>query len=60
MDTLTPGITGWAQVNGRDLLSDAEKVDFDLQYMSRQTLWLDIKILLITFAQVLRRENISF
>ena len=60
VDTLTPGITGWAQVNGRDLLSDAEKVDFDLQYMSRQTLWLDIKILLITFAQVLRRENISF
>lgn len=60
VDTLTPGITGWAQVNGRDLLSDAEKVNFDLQYMSRQTLWLDIKILLITFAQVLRRENISF
>lgn len=60
VDSLAPGLTGWAQVNGRDLLSDAEKVDFDMQYLSRRSLWLDIKILFITAAQVIRRKNISF
>ncbi|MDD9810252.1 MAG: sugar transferase [Gammaproteobacteria bacterium] len=60
VDSLAPGLTGWAQVNGRDLLSDAEKVDFDMQYLSRRSLWLDIKILFITVAQVIRRKNISF
>lgn len=60
VDALAPGLTGWAQVNGRDLLGDAEKVDFDMQYLSRMSLWLDIKILCITAAQVARRKNISF
>lgn len=60
VDALAPGLTGWAQVNGRDLLGDAEKVNFDMQYLSRMSLWLDIKILCITAAQVARRKNISF
>jgi len=60
IDSLAPGLTGWAQVNGRDLLDATKKVDFDLQYLCRQSLWLDLKILFITVVQVARRENISF
>ncbi len=57
--SVRPGITGWAQVNGRDMLSNKEKALFDKEYIDKQSLWLDIKIMFKTVAVVLKRENIS-
>ncbi len=57
--TLLPGLTGWAQVNGRDELSIKDKVRFDAEYLSRRTMAMDIQILWITFAQVAKREGVS-
>ena len=54
-----PGITGWAQINGRNAISWEEKFRLDLWYVDNRSLWLDIKILLLTFWKTLRRENIS-
>ncbi|MCI5159312.1 MAG: sugar transferase [Candidatus Electrothrix sp. AUS1_2] len=54
-----PGVTGWAQVNGRNALSWEEKFKLDVWYVDNQSLWLDIKILWITFLKVFRREGIS-
>ncbi|WP_336175050.1 sugar transferase [Alloalcanivorax xenomutans] len=54
-----PGITGWAQVNGRNALSWEEKFELDIWYIENQTVWLDIKILFLTVIQVLRRDGIS-
>ena len=56
---LSPGITGWAQVNGRDGLSIHDKVLLDEEYLNRQSFWFDIKILWITFFKVLRREGVE-
>ena len=56
---LRPGITGWAQVKGRNLLSWPEKLDLDVWYVDNRTFWLDLKILFMTVGQVLRREGIS-
>lgn len=56
---LTPGLTGWAQINGRDDLSISEKVKFDVQYMQRQSFWFDLKIMWLTFARVLQRHGVS-
>ena len=56
---LVPGLTGWAQVNGRDELSIPEKVKLDLAYLQRQSLWLDIHILWLTFVKVLKRDGMS-
>jgi sugar transferase EpsL len=53
-----PGITGWAQINGRNTLSVQEKLAFDLWYVEHQSLWLDCKILLLTIKPVLLRQNI--
>lgn len=55
---LVPGLTGWAQVNGRDELPIPEKVKLDMEYMKRQSLWLDIRILWLTFVKVLRRDGV--
>jgi O-antigen biosynthesis protein WbqP len=55
---LAPGITGWAQINGRDELSIAEKVALDVEYLSNYSFWLDIKILSITIIKVLRRDGV--
>ena len=55
---LVPGITGWAQINGRDEMLISEKVDFDEEYMIQQSFWLDLKILWITFSKVIGRDNI--
>lgn len=55
---LTPGLTGWAQINGRDELPIIEKVAFDKEYMINQSLLLDIKILFRTFFKVIRTEGI--
>ncbi len=56
---LLPGLTGWAQVNGRDELPTAQKVEFDHAYLQQYSLWLDLRILWMTFIKVLRREGVS-
>lgn len=56
---LVPGLTGWAQVNGRDELPLATKAALDAHYLAHQSLWLDIQILLATFIKVLRRDGVS-
>lgn len=57
--TLVPGLTGWAQVNGRDELPIPEKVKLDVAYLQRQSLWFDVRILWLTFVKVLRRDGVS-
>ena len=57
--TLVPGLTGWAQVNGRDELPISDKVKLDVAYLQRQSLWFDIRILWMTFIKVLRRDGVS-
>lgn len=54
-----PGITGWAQVNGRNAISWEQKFDYDVWYADNQSFWLDIKILWMTFLKVLKRSDIS-
>lgn len=54
-----PGITGWAQVNGRNVLSWEDKFRYDVWYVDHWSLWLDIKILVITMWKVIKREGIS-
>ena len=54
-----PGITGWAQVNGRNAISWKEKFKLDIWYVDNQSIWLDIKILLLTAKKVVIREGIS-
>ncbi len=54
-----PGITGWAQVNGRNTLSWEEKFELDVWYVEHQSFWLDIKIMAFTIRKVLLREGIS-
>ena len=56
---LTPGVTGWAQVNGRDELAIPVKVRFDSFYLENQSLWLDLRILFRTVWKVFRREGIQ-
>ena len=56
---LTPGITGWAQVNGRDAISIAEKVELDTWYFHHRSFCLDIKIIAITFLRVCSKKNVS-
>jgi len=59
VDALVPGLTGWAQVNGRDALSIEDKVQFDLQYLRRRSFLMDMKILYMTFVKVIRRAEVS-
>ena len=54
-----PGITGWAQVNGRNAISWQEKFDLDVWYVDNQSIWLDIKILCITVKKVIMRDGIN-
>jgi len=54
-----PGLTGWAQVNGRNLLAWPERFEFDVWYVDHCSFWLDVKILMLTVVKVLRREGIS-
>jgi O-antigen biosynthesis protein WbqP len=56
---LLPGITGWAQINGRDELEISVKVRFDAEYMHSQSLPLDLKILILTFWRVLKAEGVQ-
>ena len=59
VDKLLPGITGWAQVNGRDELSIQKKVALDEEYLNRQSFWFDIKILWLTFLKVIKCDGVS-
>jgi lipopolysaccharide/colanic/teichoic acid biosynthesis glycosyltransferase len=54
-----PGITGWAQVNGRNAISWEDKFSFDVWYVDNQSFWLDLKILLLTVKKVLMRDGIT-
>jgi len=56
---LVPGLTGWAQVNGRDELPIPQKVELDVEYLRRRSFWFDIRILWLTFVKVLRRDGVS-
>lgn len=57
--TTRPGITGLAQINGRDAVNPVEKIHFDVQYLREYGLWEDIKILLSTIPKVLRKEGVQ-
>lgn len=59
VDRLLPGLTGWAQINGRDELPIPDKVKLDVDYLKNQSFWLDIKIIFMTFVKVLRRDGIQ-
>jgi len=54
-----PGITGWAQINGRNTISWEQKFELDLWYVENQSIWLDIKILFLTLGKVVKRDGIS-
>ena len=59
VDKLLPGITGWAQVNGRDELSISDKVALDVEYMNRKSFCFDIRIIWMTFLKVINSQGIS-
>ena len=54
-----PGITGWAQINGRNAISWEQKFDYDVWYVDNQSFWLDMKILWMTFLKVIKRSDIN-
>lgn len=56
---VVPGLTGWAQVNGRDELPIPEKVELDREYLRRRSFWFDLQIVLMTAWRVLRRDGVS-
>jgi len=59
VDSLLPGITGWAQVNGRDKLSIYDKVLFEIEYLENQSILFDMKILWMTLVKVFKRDGIN-
>jgi O-antigen biosynthesis protein WbqP len=59
VDQLVPGLTGWAQINGRDELSIADKVSFDAEYLRAQSFGLDMQILWKTFTKVYKSEGVT-
>ena len=59
VDKLVPGLTGWAQVSGRDELPIPQKVDLDVEYLNHQSTTLDIKIICLTFFKVFRKDGVS-
>jgi len=59
IDALVPGLTGWAQINGRDELSIPEKVRFEVEYLERQSFMFDLKILALTFLRVIQKAGVS-
>jgi O-antigen biosynthesis protein WbqP len=56
---LKPGITGWAQVNGRDELSLEEKVGYEKEYLIKKSIWMDLKIIVMTFTNILASKGVS-
>ena len=59
VDQLIPGLTGWAQVNGRDELPIPDKVALEVEYLNRQSFLFDLKILWMTFLKVVMRDGVS-
>jgi len=59
VDQLLPGLTGWAQINGRDELPIPEKVKLDVDYLQRRSFFLDMKIIFLTFLKVVHRDGIT-
>lgn len=59
IDTLIPGLTGWAQINGRDDIPIIEKVHLDKEYLESRTFYFDLKIIFLTIVKVFFRENVS-
>lgn len=59
VDELVPGLTGWAQVNGRDELPIPVKVQYEVEYLQKQSFWFDMRILSLTLLQVVRRAGVS-
>jgi len=59
VDKLMPGLTGWAQVNGRDELPIPKKVDLDVEYLQRRSFFFDINIIWLTFVKVIKRDGVS-
>ena len=59
VDKLKPGLTGLAQINGRDEISIEEKVAFDREYLARKSFWVDLKIVLITFTSVISTRGVK-
>ncbi len=58
VDKLKPGITGWAQINGRDEISIKAKVAFEIEYLSKQSFWFDLRIILITIKSVISSKGV--
>jgi len=56
---LTPGLTGWAQINGRDELPIPVKVEFDQWYLRQRSFLLDLRIIFLTFVKVIKREGVT-
>ena len=59
VDKLVPGVTGWAQINGRDALLIPDKVKLEVEYMERQSLWFDVKILWMTLVKIISQDSVS-
>lgn len=59
VDNIKPGLTGWAQINGRDELPIPQKVQLDVEYMQRRTFLFDIKIIIFTFWKVFRKDGVT-
>jgi O-antigen biosynthesis protein WbqP len=59
LNKLIPGLTGWAQINGRDELTIIDKVALEVEYMKKKSFWFDIKILWLTVLKVIRNQDIS-
>jgi O-antigen biosynthesis protein WbqP len=59
VDQIKPGITGWAQINGRDEISLEEKVKFEKEYLIRKSFWFDLKIMVLTFTSVLKSDGVK-
>lgn len=59
VDKLKPGITGWAQINGRDEIAIEEKVAFEKEYDEKKSIWFDLKIIVFTFFKVLKTKGVS-
>lgn len=56
---ILPGLTGWAQINGRDELPIPVKVDFDVEYLQKQSFYFDLKIIWLTFLKVIKRDGVT-
>lgn len=59
VEKLKPGITGWAQINGRDEITINEKVKLEVEYLERRSFWFDIKIIILTFVSVLSSKGVK-